>query len=220
MNSLAERQLHEVQTVSEALVVVDLVDSTKTTTRHGWHAVGKYVIRDLRTCINYIREQHGLQCRKFTGDGYLLAFRHNGDAAYAVIHAIQAIVAITRAIEAINERQTAHERRIRLRFALHYGEVDAIEGDREGPEVSFTFRIEGIDAKAFDQALTPSRILPGDFPLYDYALVSQTVINILQAKHVLPCWEFVSVFPLKGFQDYYALYLIRNLSQLSLARTP
>jgi class 3 adenylate cyclase len=125
------------------------------------------------------------------------------------------VIAISRAIEEVNG-QVAHERHVRLRFALHYGEVDAVEGDREGPEVSFTFRLEGIGAKAFGQALTRPRIRQADFPLYDYALVSQTVINILLERHFLPLWEYVSVFPLKGFPDYYALYLIRDLSTRQL----
>ncbi len=206
------------QPVSEAIVVVDLVDSTKTTTRHGWYAVGRHVVQDLRACIIEVGERYGLSCRKFTGDGYMLAFSSPGDAAHAVLQALHAITAIARAVNDLNA-SAPQERRIRLRFALHYGEVDVVEEarDREGPTVSYTFRLEGVDAESLKKAISP---MPAErFPSHDYAIVSERVFEMLRDDYAVAFpWEPepIGVLPLKGFDGYHQPYLVRNLSALHL----
>ncbi|ETW96680.1 MAG: hypothetical protein ETSY2_46000 [Candidatus Entotheonella gemina] len=203
-----------VETVAEAIMVVDLVDSTKMTTRHGWHAVGKFVIQDLRTCIHDVGDQYGLRCRKFTGDGYMLAFRHDPSYELAAVQALRAAAAICRKIEMRNTAN-AEQRHIRLRFAIHYGEVDAIEGDREGREVSFTFRLEGINQQSLENALNPMMAFE-KFPTHNYAVLSQVVVDILHEQQVSPIWAPIGIFPLKGFRDYYPLHLVRNLSEIHI----
>jgi class 3 adenylate cyclase len=60
--------------VTEAIVVVDLVESTLTSNLFGWYAVGRHSLRDLRTLVSDVAEGRGLRCLRSTGDGYLLTF--------------------------------------------------------------------------------------------------------------------------------------------------
>ncbi|MBI4764964.1 MAG: hypothetical protein HY787_10205 [Deltaproteobacteria bacterium] len=59
---------------SEAIVVVDVVESTLTSNLFGWYAVGRGLMRDLRRAVQNIGANHNLLCTKSTGDGYLLAY--------------------------------------------------------------------------------------------------------------------------------------------------
>jgi CheY-like chemotaxis protein len=205
-----ERDSGGIETVSEAIVVVDLVDSTKKATRHGWFVV-REMIHKLRECIKKVGARYGLCCRKFTGDGYMLAFRKDGDSAQAAIKALRAVIAICREIEAMND-SLPKERRIELRFAIHYGEVDADNkaNDREGPNVSFTFRLEGVK-------VPKSKNASEDPPTHNYAIVSQTVAEILKEREVEP---YVSLLEpmrprmLKGFTAKHRLFLLRNVSKI------
>ena len=62
------------EVVTEAIVVIDLVESTLTSNLFGWYAVGRQLIRDLRALIGEVGESRGLRCLRSTGDGYLLTF--------------------------------------------------------------------------------------------------------------------------------------------------
>jgi len=42
--------------------------------RFGWHAVGRGLLRDLRTLIARVGQPRGLHCMKSTGDCYLVTF--------------------------------------------------------------------------------------------------------------------------------------------------
>ena len=62
------------EVVTEAIVVIDLVDSARTSNLFGWHAVGRGLLRDLRTLIARVGQPRGLHCMKSTGDCYLVTF--------------------------------------------------------------------------------------------------------------------------------------------------
>jgi len=55
------------EVVTEAIVVIDLVESTLTSNLFGWYAVGRQVIRDLRALIGEVGESRGLGCLRSTG---------------------------------------------------------------------------------------------------------------------------------------------------------
>src|SRR6516164_4497575 len=71
--------------VTEAIVVIDLGESTLTSNLFGWYAVGRQSLRDLRTLIGEIAEVRGLRCMRSTGDGYLLTFHDSQSAEMAAI---------------------------------------------------------------------------------------------------------------------------------------
>src|SRR5262245_43951751 len=131
----------------EAIVVVDLVESTARTNLFGWYAVGRGLMRELRALIAQAGAARGLRCLKSTGDGYLLAYGDPQAADVAAVHAVEAAFALLDVTAARNQH-VAEERALHLRLAVHFGEVDIVENDREGPHVSYAFRLEAISQAA------------------------------------------------------------------------
>lgn len=206
-------------------MVVDLVESTFTTDRFGWYAVGRQLVSTLRRCIQRIGPQYGLSCLKSTGDGCLLAFANRRAAAHGAIQAIEASFVILDTIQRHNQR-VATQRQINLRFAIHFGQVDAVDlvglagiseadrlilNDREGPEVTYTFRLEAIDALSLGAARNP--MPPEDFPHQNYVITSEQVKNIILDTHDTR-WSCLhcGTFRLKGFTGLHEVFLINRVS--------
>ncbi len=198
---------------SEAIVVLDIVDSVRNSNRFGWYALGRGLMRDLRALISRVASPRGLECRKSTGDGYLLTFSDPKSAEVAVIRAVESCFAILSELDTRN-REVQQERAIHVRFAVHFGEVDVIQGDREGPNVSCTFRIEGISRDSF--AETADHSDPKLLPTQDYILCSEEVFEILGRRKdqwdtaSLGQWDGFSLglFKLKGFPGYREVYRV------------
>src|SRR5215831_10125778 len=193
------------QVVTEAIVVIDLVESTLTSNLFGWYAVGRHALRDLRTLIGEVAESRGLRCLRSTGDGYLLTFHDARSAEMAAVRAVEAAFELLRR-SLMRDRQVSEERALNLRCAVHLGEVDVVANDREGPHVAMAFRIEEISRASLPAALNP--IPPEQFPLQNYVLCSEEVAGILarRAKR----WELTSIglFKLKGFPGWREVFLV------------
>src|SRR4029077_537591 len=185
---LATDSVPEPEVVTEAIVVIDLVESTLTSNLFGWYAVGRQVIRDLRKLIGEVGESRGVRCLRSTGDGYLLTFYDPQSAEMAAIRAIEAVFELLRQILARNQ-EVSEERALNLRCAVHLGEVDVVANDREGPHVSMAFRLEEISRASLPAALNP--IPPEQFPLQNYVLCSEEVAGIL-SRRASP-WEVASI---------------------------
>jgi class 3 adenylate cyclase len=189
----------------ETIVVVDIIESTTTNNLFGWYAVGRGLMRDLRTLITTIGAQRGLQCRKSTGDGYLLTYRDTGSQA-AEIGAVNALEASFDLLDRLKDRnqQLPEERAINVRLAIHFGEVDVVEDDREGPNVSFTFRLEGIGQAEVAEAMNS---MPSEnFPLRNYVLCSEQVKGIIERRCPNFSTSLVGLFRLKGFPGWHEVY--------------
>ena len=182
--------------VTEAIVVIDLVESTLTSNLFGWYAVGRQSLRDLRSLIGEVGKVRGLRCVRSTGDGYLLTFYDPQSAEMAAIRAVEAVFELLGRILARNQ-EVSEERALNLRCAVHLGEVDVVPNDREGPHISMAFRLEEISRASLPAALNP--IPPEEFPLQNYVLCSEEVAGILsrRAAH----WELarIGLLRLKGF---------------------
>jgi len=148
------------EVATEAIVVVDLVESTLTSNLFGWYAVGRQVIRDLRALIGEVGESRGLRCLRSTGDGYLLTFYDPQSAEQAALRAVEAVFELLNRV-AHRNREVPEERALNLRCAVHLGEVDIISNDREGPHVSLAFRLEKSRAPRCRQRSIRSR--PNNF---------------------------------------------------------
>ena len=174
--------------VTEAIVVIDLVESTLTSNLFGRYAVGRQSLRDLRTLIGEVANSRGLRCVRSTGDGYLLTFYDPQSAEMAAIRAVEAVFELLGRILARNQ-EVSEERALNLRCAVHLGEVDVVPNDREGPHISMAFRLEEISRASLPAALNP--IPPEEFPLQNYVLCSEEVAGILsrRAAH----WELASI---------------------------
>src|SRR5271169_1053017 len=79
------------EVVTEAIVVIDLVESALTSNLFGWYAVGRHSLRDLRGLIGEAGASRRLRSLKSTGDGYLLTFRDAQSAEVAAIRAVEAV---------------------------------------------------------------------------------------------------------------------------------
>src|SRR6516165_1370612 len=187
------------EVVTEAIVVIDLVESTLTSNLFGWYAVGRQVIRDLRALIGKVGESRGLRCLRSTGDGYLLTFHDPQSAERAALRAVEAVFELLNRVARRN-REVPEERALNLRCAVHLGEVDIVSNDREGPHISLAFRLEEISRASLPAALNP--IPPEQFPLQNYVLCSEEVAGIL-SRRASP-WEMVSIglLKLKGFPGW------------------
>jgi class 3 adenylate cyclase len=195
------------EVATEAIVVVDLVESTLTSNLFGWYAVGRQAIRDLRALIGEVGEHRGLRCLRSTGDGYLLTFHDPQSAERAALSAIDAVFELLKRV-AHRNRELPEERALNLRCAVHLGEVDIVSNDREGPHVSLAFRLEEISRASLPAALNP--IPPEQFPLQNYVLCSEEVAGILsrRATH----WELASIglLKLKGFPGWREVFRITS----------
>src|SRR5919108_5065491 len=109
------------EVVTEAIVVVDLVESTTTSNLFGWYAVGRGLMRELRALITQVSHCRGLRCLKSMGDGYLLTFGDVQSAEMAAVHAVEAAFELLEMI-ALRNRDVPEERTLNLRFAIHLGE--------------------------------------------------------------------------------------------------
>jgi class 3 adenylate cyclase len=184
---------------SEAIVVVDLVESTAASNLFGWYAVGRSLMRDLRTLITEVGRTRGLQCVKSTGDGYLFTFANSTAAEMAALNAIEGCFEM---LDLISRRNATlpEERAINLRFAVHFGEVDVIANDREGPHVSYAFRVEGISRSSLAVAL--NSIPPEQLPLSNYILCSEEVAGILDRRGNRWSTSSLGLLKLKGFSGW------------------
>jgi class 3 adenylate cyclase len=118
---------------AEAIVVVDVVESTLANNTFGWYAVGRSLLLDLKNTIVQIGMNHQLSCLKSTGDGYLLAYADTSAAELGCVHAVEAAFELVESLKRRNENSSIpEERRINVRITIHFGQVDVIENDREG----------------------------------------------------------------------------------------
>jgi len=193
--------------VTEAIVVIDLVESTLTSNLFGWYAVGRQSLRDLRALIGEVGQIRGLRCVRSTGDGYLLTFYDPQSAEMAAIRAVEAVFELLGLIS-VRNREVSEERALNLRCAVHLGEVDVIPNDREGPHISMAFRLEEISRASLPAALNP--IPPEKFPLQNYVLCSEEVAGILSRRATY--WELVSIglLKLKGFPGWREVFRITS----------
>src|SRR6516225_733244 len=193
------------EVVTEAIVVIDLVESTLTSNLFGWYAVGRHSLRDLRSLIGEVGQSRGLRCMRSTGDGYLLTFYDPQSAEMAAIRAVEAVFELLRRIFARNQ-EVSEECALNLRCAVHLGEVDVVPNDREEPHISMAFRLEEISRASLPAPLNP--IPPEEFPLQNYVLCSEEVAGILsrRAAH----WELASIglLKLKGFPGWREVFRV------------
>ena len=193
------------EVVTEAIVVIDLVESTLTSNLFGWYAVGRQALRDLRALIGEVGATQGMRCLKSTGDGYLVTFHDPRSAELAAVRAVESIFEL---LDRIARRNSAlsEERALNLRCAIHLGEVDVVADDREGPHVSLAFRLDDITRASLPAALNP--IPPEEFPLRNYVLCSEEVAGILERRTTQWDLRSIGLLKLKGFPGWREVFWV------------
>jgi len=196
---------------SEAIVVTDIVGATERSGRYGFERVGRTLARDLRKHMETIGNSHGMTCIKSTGDGCLTAYRNASASAVGVVDAVKASFELLDRLAAYNQ-DSPPEFAINIRVAIHFGQVESVQNDREGLPVSFAFRLEQLRPRkapspigAFSDfiPLTPER-----FPEQNYILGSEIVVDILREQKYGVSICFVGLFKFKGFPGWQEVYLL------------
>ena len=193
------------EVVTEAIVVIDLVESTLTSNLFGWYAVGRQALRDLRALIGEVGAGQGLRCLKSTGDGYLITFHDPNSAEMAAVRAIDSMFELLARI-AHRNGGLPEERALNLRCAVHLGEVDVVADDREGPHVSLAFRLDDITRASLPAALNP--IPPEEFPLRNYVLCSEEVAGIVERRAAQWDLRSIGLLKLKGFPGWREVFWV------------
>ena len=200
-----------VKVATEAIVALDMLEVLVKSERFGWD-LGKALIHDLRGLITSIGEKYGLQRVSGLGDIYLLAYGNpdSQDVEVGVANALEASFELLDRLADRNQDLPEH-RIINVDFAVHFGEVDIIKGDRGGPIIAFARRLAEISRETVKN--NPNRQMePEAFPDQNYVLCSETVKKIVEKRTLDFTMFSVGEFELRNFPDLHKIYLIQRKS--------
>lgn len=182
---------------SEAIAVLDLVNSTDLVTQFGSTFLLTLKHR-LEHHAGPISSRHDAGYSESTGDGFLIFFPSAAKALAAIHEILQRIPAMN-----VDLPEGAE---VALRAALNFGEilVDR-DGHRTGSAVHKTFRLEGLSASTLIEA--EGGIRKEEFPEKNYILASEEAASILENVQGLKC-RFLGHCELKGFPGIHRVYKI------------
>jgi len=182
---------------SEAIAVIDLVNSTYLVTQFG-NTFLLMLKHRLEHQVNQICSRHAAGYSKSTGDGFLIGFP-------SLPNAVAALREIFQGTPAMNE-DLPEGAEVALRAGLNFGEVliDP-DGDRTGSAVHKTFRIEALTAASLIES--EGGIKRAEFPEKDYILVSEEAITALAKVRGVQS-RFLGLCELKGFPGLHRVYQI------------
>ena len=195
----------DLQVATEAIVILDIVQSTFLTNLFGWRSVGRVVTRDLRRLTREACAPHGLASAKTAGDGLLLTFSNGNSAEMAVPSALAGMRALLTKVTERNAHAPEQER-FDIRVAVHFGEVDIIDSEREGPNVAFACRLEKVSRDSLPTALKP--IDPKAFPTANYVICSEVVAAVLDRIGEATARNSCGLFKLAGFPGWWEVFLL------------
>lgn len=214
-----------VHTRPEAVAVVDIVGSTKRLLPFGWATTYRPVLRELRSILDSNATPRGKSILKALGDGYLVTFFTSPETSIAAANALDFARAVIKQISLFNtEPERSSETKHFIRIALHFGEVDVIDGDREGETVIRAFRIESLRKEHLELGSRDvlNAMPVGDFPSENYILCSEQFREMLLKDRRADEAEFrmvgtfsKSVF--RGFTGWSDVYRILMLPDAPVA---
>lgn len=197
----------DVKVALEAIVVLDMLEVIVKIERFGWYA-GRELMHDLRQFIISVGEKHELQHRGGLGDSYLLTYgpKDSQDAELGVVNALEASFELLDVLATRNQ-EAPDEHPINVSFALHFGEVDVIKGERGGPNISFTFRLRDVSREIVENH--QNRQMESEtFPMKNYVLCSETIKEIIERRRLNFSTLLVGSFELKNFPGSHKVYLV------------
>lgn len=188
-------------TLTEAIVVVDLCNSTDIISRYG-NTFSLNLMKKLSRIVEPIARREKCQFTKGTGDGFLLTFPRARNA-------IRFSTDVLKAMQEVNEQSEEH-RRINLRFAINIGETKVDEkGDRIGVAVNMAFRVEGLKPEA--AIAVEGSMPPGQVPLENRILITENLLKEAAENTNLPP-RFVGLFELKGIPGLHRIFYLPHHS--------
>jgi len=180
----------------EAIFVLDLCGSSNIASENDHMAY--HLKQRLTQIAEPILNEFGCRFFKSTGDGFLATFESAGKA-------LKAALKVEDHVQYRNKRTTNMP--IHYRIALHYGEVWAISAggdDVHGHDVNVTFRIEGVQAGAFEKVIAL-------FPKEDRILCSGAFRRTIdQVKDISPNYVLCGDANLKGINGPVEIYWLKT----------
>ncbi|NIO03329.1 MAG: hypothetical protein GTN74_01590 [Proteobacteria bacterium] len=183
--------------VNEAILVVDLCESTKLAVTQG-DAFAMRIKNKMMACVREVSEDFGSKFLEGTGDGYLITFPTGTDAVRAAMKILQNAQDYNRDIP--------RKERIELRIGISYGELVLDEqGKRHGVAINKAFRMEGL---TIDHQESLKDGLKADaFPDKNRIFVSEELKEEIDGVEGIDV-QLVGVFNLKGFTALHRIYQV------------
>jgi len=179
--------------INEAVLAVDLVNSTPLATHHGdGVAMRARNLLERRTLA--AAKTHGVTFVESTGDGCMMTFPSVGDAAKAA----------TKLLRGLEERppDVAPGPPLEVRAGIAYGEIflDA-RGARHGAAINKAFRLMSVAPEAFVTVQGEQRL--NDMPDRNRVFLDEAAVKELQAQDAA---RQVGVCRLKGFDGFHRVF--------------
>lgn len=184
--------------VNEAVLALDLVDSTQLADRHG-DALAMRARMLLERRARAAASAHGAAFVETTGDGCMMTFASVDAAARAA----------AKLLRGLQERppDMAPGPPLEVRAGLAYGElVLDVRGARHGAVINKAFRLMSADAAAFVAVEGEPRL--AQIPERNRAFVDEDASHVLEAAR-FPLRQ-VGVCRLKGFAGFHRVYELQQ----------
>lgn len=180
---------------AEAMLVLDIVNSTVLVTRFG-NSFMSEVKQRLERLVSPVSARQGADFTKNTGDGFLVTFP-------SITQAVAAVREIYAGLPRLNEG-LPDGAEVALRSGMNFGEVIVDhDADRTGSAVHKTFRIQSVGAK--DLIPAEGGITREEFPEKNYVVASEETTLALAKTPDVDC-RFLGLCELKGFPGIHRLY--------------
>ena len=187
--------------ISEAVLVVDLVDSTHLATHYG-EGLALHAAEILQERTTALAHARGPTFMKNTGDGCFMTFP-------SVLSACQTATGLLRDfIERPPDLSPAPS--LELRAGISYGEIFMDDtGDRHGAAINKAFRLQGLVAESFRQVEGENSQL-NEIPERNRIFIDEEAAQELrkQAPVSVPL-QFLGFARLKGFSGLHRVYEVR-----------
>ena len=189
-------------TVIEAIVVIDMCNSTEIVTRYG-NEFSFGLLKTLAQMVSASAQKAGCCFQKGTGDGFLLTFPATSNAVGFAREVLDRIKASNAIVEPT--------KKIDLRISVHFGECKLDPaGDRLGLAVNTAFRVEGLKS----EGLIPleGSMKKEEMPLKNRIFLTETVATELQDMAGIEL-RLVGLFELKGITGLHRIFMLTSKEQ-------
>lgn len=197
------RQSHPAgTTVIEAIVVIDMCNSTEIVTRYG-NEFSFSLFKTLAQMVSAGAQKAECCFQKGTGDGFLLTFPATNNAVGFAREVLARIKASNTIVEPI--------KKIDLRMAVHFGECKLDPaGDRLGLAVNTAFRVEGLKP----EGLIPleGSMTKEEMPVKNRIFLTETVAREIQDMPGIEA-RLVGLFELKGITGLHRIFMLTSKEQ-------
>jgi class 3 adenylate cyclase len=182
--------------LSEALLVIDLVNSSELVSRFG-NSFFFSLKRRMEQLAMPLATRHGVSYSENTGDGFLFCFPSVAEAAGTVKE-------IFGALPRLNE-DLPEGAEVALRGAVNFGEVivSGSDGNRTGSAVHKTFRLQGVLPTSVFAA--PGGVGAEEVPEKNCVFISEEALSGVEKLPEFQC-RFLGLTELKGLPSLHRVY--------------